>query len=116
MELPVDEEDDEQVVRVPEPLKVSAAPLLNSKPHHDAKRSGHDPSSETRPSGEIGTQKPDKDLAGGRSIWVEHCELRKVHHVSGNVDERTGNNGPGGGFVEGDILVEGNDVVQGGSA
>ena len=35
VELPVDEEHDEEVVRVPEPLEVGAATLLDREPDHD---------------------------------------------------------------------------------
>jgi hypothetical protein len=37
----------------------------------------------------------------------------KVEHVGDGVNERPEDDGPGGGLVEGDVLVEGNDVVQG---
>ena len=36
VELPVDEEDDEQMVRVPEALKVGPTPFLDSKPDHNS--------------------------------------------------------------------------------
>jgi len=47
MQLPVDEEDDEEVVSVPEDLKVGSSSLLDSEPNHDCKGSGHDPTGST---------------------------------------------------------------------
>ena len=50
MKLPVDEEDDEQMVRVPEALKVGPAPLLNRKPDNNPQAEEHYPPGYPRPS------------------------------------------------------------------
>jgi len=54
VELPVDEEDDEQMVRVPEALKVGPAPLLDRKPDYNPQGEPHDPSSDPRTGCEVG--------------------------------------------------------------
>ena len=54
VKLPVDEEDDEQMVGVPEALKVGPAPLLDRKPDHDSQREPHDPTGDTRAGCEVG--------------------------------------------------------------
>ena len=105
-----DEEDDEEVVGVPEPFKVGTASLLHCEPHHDAKGNGHNPASRTRSGDEVGGQESDNGLArGGLS---RNSQLVEIDHVGKNVDGRADNDGPGGSLVEGDILVEGDDVVQ----
>ena len=113
MELPVDEEDNEQVVGVPEPLKVGATTLLNGEPDHDTQCSSHDPASCTRTSDEVGCDKGDNLLAGGLRVGVNHGELGEVDHVGDNVDNREDDDGPGDGLVERDVLVEGDERVQG---
>ena len=114
MELPVDEEDNEQMVGVPEALEMSPTPLLHRKPDHDSEREPHDPSRDTRTSRKVGQQKDDEPLLGRFSrLDGEVCE---VEHVRDSVNDRPEDDGPGGGLVEGDVLIEGNDVVQGSPA
>ena len=92
MQLPANEENNEQVVRVPEPLEMSTATFLQSEPHHDAKSGGHDPSGSTRACSKVGGEEGDDTLAGRLRIGIGHGELGKVHHVSDNVDGRTNDN------------------------
>lgn len=113
MKLPVDEEHDEQMVRIPEAFKVSTATLLNREPDHDAKSNRHNPSRRTRTGREVCCKESNDTLSRGDCIRVCHRELVEVDHVSSNVHEREEDNRPGGRFVEGDVLVEGNNVVQG---
>ena len=54
VKLPVDEEDNKQMVRVPEAFKVGPTPLLHRKPDHDSERKPHDPTGDTRASCEVG--------------------------------------------------------------
>jgi hypothetical protein len=116
VQLPVDEEHDEQVMRVPEHLEAGAAALLHGVPDHDAEDSGHDPAGDTRASGEIRSKERDNFLTDRLGVGVDHRELGEVDHVRGDVHERTGNDRPCRGLVEGDVLVKRNDVVEGGAA
>lgn len=112
MKLPVDEEYDEQMMRIPEAFKVSTAPLLNREPDHDAKSNCHNPSRRTRAGREVRRKEGNNALPRVSRVRVCHCELVEIDHVSSNVHEREEDNRPSGGFVEGDVLVEGNHVVQ----
>jgi len=110
VKLPVDEEDNKQVVGVPEAFKVSPTPLLHRKPDHDSEREPHDPACDTGASCEVGQQE------GNKPVFCRVCrrngELCKVEHVGDSVNDRPEDDRPGGGLVEGDVLVEGNDIVQ----
>ena len=86
MELPVDEEHNEEVVGVPEPLKVRTAAFLHCEPHHDTQSDDHDPSSRTRTGDKIGSEEGDDALARCRRIGIEHGQLGKVDHVCGGVE------------------------------
>ena len=112
VELPVDEEHDEEVVGVPEPLKVGAATLLDGKPNHDTERSSHDPAGNTGAGDEVCGEEGDDHLASGLRVRVRESELGEVHHVRGDVDERPEDDGPSGRLVECDVLVERNVVVE----
>ena len=116
MELPVDEEHDEEVVRVPEPLEVGAATLLNREPDHDTEGSGHDPAGSTRSSDKVGSNEGDDLLAGGLGVAVDHRELGEVDHVRDDVDDGEDDDGPGNRLVERDVLVERNERVERGPA
>ena len=54
-------------------------------------------------------------LASGLGVGVNHGELRKVDHVRGDVHKGAKDDGPCSSFVEGDVLIEGNVVVQRGA-
>lgn len=116
MELPVDEEDDKEVVRVPEPLKVCPPPLLHRKEDHKTKRDGHNPSGRAGARDELGEDEGDDDLAGRVVVCVGDGELGVVDHMRGDVDEGEEDDGPGDHFVERDVLVEGDEVVERGAA
>ena len=113
MELPVDEEHDEEVVRVPEPLEVCTAALLNREPHHYAQRGGHDPASSSGPGDEVRGDEGEDLLARGLCIGVDHGKLGEVDHVGDDVNDGEDDDGPGDGLVERDVLVEGDKRVQG---
>lgn len=112
MELPVDEEDDEEVVRVPEPLEVRTAALLDREPHHDTEGGGHDPSSGTRAGNEVCGNECDDLLAGRLCVGVDHGELGEVDHVRDDVDDGEDDDGPGDGLVERDVLIERNERAK----
>jgi len=114
VKLPVDEENDEQMVGVPEAFIVSPTPPLNRKPDHNPQAEPHDPSGDTRTSCEVGQQKDNEPLLG--RICRRNGEVRKVDHVGKGVNDRPEDEGPCGGLVESDVLVEGNDIVQGSPA
>lgn len=111
VELPVDEENNKEMVGVPETLKVSPTPLLHRKPDHNPQGEPHDPPRDPRPGCEVGQQKDNEPLLG--RICRRNSEICKVKHVGNCVDDGPEDDGPGGGLVEGDVLVEGDDVVQG---
>ena len=111
MQLPVDKEHNEEVVRVPEPLKVCTATLLNSKPDHDTESSSHDPAGETRTSNEVRSEEGHDLRAGTHCVGVCQSELGEIDHVCGDVDKTPPDNRPSGGLVERDVLVERNVVV-----
>ena len=92
MQLPVDKEDDEQVVRVPEPLETGTATFLNSVPNHDTESSGHDPSSRTGTSSKVGENECNDFLAGGLCVRINHGEFSEVDHVSTDVNSTTDDN------------------------
>lgn len=113
VQLPADEEDDEQVVRIPEPLETSTATLLHGIPNHDTESGSHDPSSCTRTGSKVGKEESHDSLAGVLRIRVNHGEFSKVDHVSTNMDSTTDDNRPGSCLVESDVLVEWNDIIEG---
>ena len=111
MELPVDEEYEEQMVRVPEALKVRSTLLLHRIPDHNPQGEPHNPSGDPGTGCEVGQQEEDDPLFG--RVRRHHSKVDKVDHVGDGVNERPEDDGPGGSLVESDVLVEGNDVVQG---
>lgn len=79
MQLPADEEDDEEVMRVPKALKVALLPLLHSKPHHHRQAERHDPSRDSWSRGEVELEEGDEarpDL--GRSLVGEPRGVNEV--------------------------------------
>ncbi len=116
MQLPVDEEDDEEVVRVPEPLEVGAATLLDGEPDHDTEGGRHDPASGTGAGDEVGSDKSEDTLASGLRVRVDDRKLGEVDHVGDNVDDREDDDRPSDRLVERDVLVERNDRVERGLA
>ena len=113
MELPVDEEDDEKVVGVPERLEAGTAALLHRVPDHDSESDSHDPTRRAGPSGKVSDKESDEALTAGLRIRIGHRELGKVEHVRDDVHDGANNDGPCCGLVERDVLVEGNDLVEG---
>lgn len=116
VQLPVDEEDDEEVVRVPEAVEVGTAALLHREPDHDTERGPHDPASRTGTGREVGHEEGDDTLTGRLRVRVDHGKVGEVDHVCSGVDGREEDDGPGDGFVERDVLVKRDEVVQGGAS
>lgn len=111
MELPANEENDEEVVGVPKAFEMGAALFLSGKVDHDSKSGGHDPASRTGASGEVGSQECHNTTTG---CWGgNQGKLIEVDHMREDMNDGADDNGPGGSFVESDILIEGDDVIQG---
>lgn len=115
VELPADKENDEKMVRVPKSLEVCATPLLDSKKHHDAETSCHDPTSDARAGGKVCCQERDRDLTYRLGLRISLCESAKIHHVCHNVHDGPEDHGPSRSLMESDILVEGNDLIEWGA-
>jgi hypothetical protein len=116
MELPAHKENDEEMMRVPEALKMSATAFLNGKKYHNAKTGSHDPSSHSRSGSEIGSEECNYDLTSVLCIGICQCKSGEVNHVGDDMDTSPENHGPRRSFVECDVLVKGNEVIQGGTA
>lgn len=116
MELPADEEDDEEVVGIPEVFKVGPPPLLPSKEDYDAERSGHDPASGTGSSGEVGVEEGDELGATCLGVGVCHREFSEIDHVCPDVHGREENDRPCRGLVKGYVLVERDNMIEGRAA
>lgn len=120
MKLPVNEEDNHSnVMGVVELLESSirpSPPLLDGEPNHNAQRDGHHPTSGTWSSCEIGQEELNDDATSVALRRLEDGELGEVHHVSKDVHKSEEYDRPCHRFVESDVLVEGNYVVEGGAA
>ena len=111
MQLPVDEEDDKQVVRVPEALEVRPTLLLSCEINHDTEGCCHDPTCDARASNKVGTEESKEPLSRARPS--EQGQFVEVDHVGDNVHDSPNDHGPSRCLVEGQILVKGDDIVQG---
>lgn len=115
MQLPIDEEHDKQMMRVPKPLEMRPLPLLERKEDHHTQSDPHDPAGGARAGRKVGEEESDYFFAGGGVLEGED-ELGKVDHVGDGVDCGADDDSPGGGLVEGDVFVEWDDVVEWGAA
>lgn len=86
VELPSEEEDDKQMVRIPKPLKIGTAPFLHGEPDHDTQCNSHDPTRSTGTGGKICLQENKHTLASCICVWISEGKLVKVVHVSTDVD------------------------------
>ena len=112
MELPANEKYDKEMMGVPEVLKIGAPPFLECEENHDGKDNGHDPTGDTRPGSKVGVEESDKLGTACLCTGVCEGEFGKVDHVCDNVDDGAGNDRPGGGLMESNILVKGDDLVE----
>ncbi len=85
MELPADEEDDEEVVSIPKVLEISTSPFLRGEVDHNAKADGHNPPGSAGPSGKVGLKEGDKLCATCLCGSVGERKLGKVDHVRENM-------------------------------
>lgn len=109
MKLPVDEEDDEEVMRVPESFEMGATTFLHGKENHDTQTENHDPPSNARACSEVGKEENDDFTAhlGG----LCNCKFSKVDHMSNYVNGGKCHHGPSSRLVESDCLIKGNEIV-----
>jgi hypothetical protein len=113
MELPVDEEDNEEVVRIEESLEMSATAFLHCEENHDSHTESHNPSGNTWACSEVGKEENDDFIAClGR---LRDCKFCKVDHVGSNVNDGKYHYGPSSRLVEGDGLIKGDEIVQRGA-
>jgi hypothetical protein len=115
MQLPPNKEHDKQVMRVPKLLKVRLPPFLEREKDHGEQRRGHDPARDAGTGREVGRKK-EPDLGADTRGRVDVGQLGKVDHVRQDMDDGENDDGPCCRLVEGDVLVEGDDVVQRGAA
>lgn len=114
VQLPVDEKDDEKMMRIPKAFEVDLSLFLSRKKSHDTQNDGHDPSSGTSPGCKIGTKEVDKELSRGRA---HRCgQFVEVDHMGSDVDESASDNSPSRCFVECDVAVKRNDTIERGTS
>jgi hypothetical protein len=113
MQLPADEEDNEEVVSIPEVLEVSTFPLLHGEVDHDSKTEGHNPPGSAGPGGKVGLKEGGELCATRLCRSVGERELGKVDHVRCDMHDSANDNRPGGGLMKGNALVKGNELVKG---
>lgn len=109
--MPIDEEYNEKVVRIPESLIGGFTYFLSAKEYHDTKTSGHDPTGNTGARGEIYAKERQDSLTRCRGRRISHGKPIKVYHMGQNVDNGKPDYGPASSFVERDAFIEGNHIV-----
>jgi len=110
MKLPVDKEDNEQVVRIPKTLEIRFAFLLPRKVDHNSENSRHNPASHTGASGEVDRKKIDGKLGGSRAHGSG--QFVEIDHVCNDMNNGTGYDGPTSCLMKSYILVKRDDIVQ----
>ena len=113
MELPTDEENDEEVMSIPEALEVGTSPFLRGEVDHDGKADGHNPPGSAGPSGKVGIKEGEELCATCLCGSVGERELGKIDHVRSDMHDSAEDYRPGGGLMESDVLVKGDDLVKG---
>jgi len=109
VELPADEEGDEEVVRVPEPLEVGPPPFLDGEVDHREETRVHDPPSRAGSGGEVCSEEGEDLWAHTDRGCVCEREADEVDHVGGGVDDGEREDRPCYRFMEGNVLVEWNE-------
>jgi hypothetical protein len=74
--------------------------------------SNHDPPCRTRARDEVHENEGENMLHGGLGVCVCNCVLGKVDHMYGDVDEGLADKGPGDCLVQGEVLVEGDKLLE----
>lgn len=109
VDRPENEEDDEQMVRIPEAFELRATMLLSSRPAHGCQRDEHNVAAPSGSRGEIGDEEADEAEA------VDLGEDPEISPMGDGVEPGEEEDGPADELVEGDIFVEGNDAVEWGA-
>jgi hypothetical protein len=103
---PEQEEDGEEVVRVPEALELGSSLLLGCSPCHGCERSQHDVASPSRACCEVGKKEADEaELVG----LGKHPQISPMRNRVNPGEEE---DGPPDQLVESNVLVERNDAVE----
>jgi hypothetical protein len=114
VELPTDEEDEEEMVGVPKLFESSVGTttaLLHGKPDYYTECNRHDPSSDTGACRKIESEEFVHWM--GRGVLGEvDGENRKVVHVRYDMHNREEHDGPCNGDMEFDAIIKGDDVVE----
>lgn len=103
---PEQEEDDEEVVHVPETLKVCTTRTFGRRECNSHQTNQHDVATPAGTGGEVGENETHESevVVGG--------EAGQVVPMGNGVNPGEEDNGPGDQLVEGDVLVKGNYVVE----
>lgn len=109
VDRPENEEDDEQMVRIPEAFELRATMFLSSRPAHGRQRDEHNVAAPSGARGEIGDEEADEAEA------VDLGEDPEISPMGDGVEPGEEEDGPADELVEGDIFVEGNDAVEWGA-
>ena len=112
MKLPADEEDDEEVMSIPEVLEVGTFPFLHGEVDHDGKAECHNPPGSAGPGGKVGLKEGDELCTTCLCGSIGEGELGKVDHVRCDMHDGADDNRPGGGLMEGDVFVKGDELVK----
>jgi hypothetical protein len=107
--LPVDEQNNEKVMRIPESLKMDFTNFISGKKYNGSKTSGHDPTCDTGTCGEVEAKEDPYTLCCGRS--TNDGKPVKVYHMGYNVDSSKRDYGPCRKFVESEGFIKGDDIV-----
>lgn len=107
--MPVDEENNEEVVGVPEPFKVLSSLALSSGPGHSAQRNPHNPT------GDSGTRLNTQEEKGLHSsagvVSGLNSEIDNIDYVGKGVHKGPDYDRPASGLMEGYVFVKRNEVV-----
>lgn len=106
VQRPEEEENDEHVVGVPEALVIRPSRLLDRRHDHAHEGQQHDVARPSRTRCKIGEQ------PAVEAQLVLDGDLGKVVPVGNGVDPGPKDDGPGGGDVESDVLVELDNAVE----
>lgn len=87
VKLPVDEEYDEQMMGVPEPLKVRTTPFFRGIEYQDEQTCDHDPSGDAGTCGKVDGKEGTDALACGCRVRVCYGKLVEIDHVRQNMND-----------------------------
>ena len=112
MQLPANEKDEKEMMRVPKLFKALALALFHRVPDHDAEGKVHDPAGRAGSGGEVGRDEGDDALARVGRARVGHGEFGEIDHMCCDVNHGPKDDGPGGELVQVEVLVEWDEFVH----